>query len=45
MEKRIDLRSCNRALINPMPPKNQQFSDHYYGKLPNKIEQILREVE
>jgi glutamine synthetase len=28
-----------------MPPKTQQFSDHYYGKIPSKIEDALCEVE
>jgi glutamine synthetase type III len=29
-------------MIGKMPPKNQQFSDHYYGKIPSKIEDALR---
>lgn len=32
--KRLDLRNTGRALIGKTPPKHQQFSDHYYGKLP-----------
>ena len=28
-----------------MPPKHQQFSDHYYGKIPAKIEEALRAAE
>lgn len=43
--KREDLRYTGRALIGPMGAKNQQFSDHYYAKLPHKIEDILKEVE
>ena len=33
-----------RALIGKEPPKAQQFSDHYYGKIPNKIEKVLSEI-
>jgi glutamine synthetase len=43
--KRIDIRSCGRALINDIPPRNQQFSDHYYAKIPAIVEDILSEVE
>jgi glutamine synthetase len=43
--KRIDIRQCGRALVNDVPPRNQQFSDHYYGKLPAIVEDILSEVE
>ena len=44
-EKRIDIKSTGRAMIGKMPAKHQQFSDHYYGKLPGKIQKVLREVE
>jgi glutamine synthetase len=43
--KRLDIRQLGRALVGSPPPKNQQFSDHYYGKLPAKIEEVLCEVE
>lgn len=43
--KRLDIRSCGRALLNDVPPRNQQFSDHYYGKLPGIVEEVLSEVE
>ena len=43
--KRLDIRSTGRALINDVPPRHQQFSDHYYGKLPARVEDILKEVE
>ncbi len=35
--KRLDLRNTGRLMIGKIPPKNQQFSDHYYGKLPTII--------
>lgn len=31
-----------RALIGKVPPKHQQFADHYYGKLPRIVEDILK---
>ena len=36
-DKRLDLKTTGRAIIGKTPPKHQQFSDHYYGKLPAKI--------
>lgn len=34
VDKRLDMRTTGRAMIGVLPPKHQQFSDHYYGKLP-----------
>lgn len=45
VDKRVDIRATGRALVGKMPAKHQQFSDHYYGKLPAKVESVLREVE
>jgi glutamine synthetase len=45
LNERLDLKTTGRTLIGKVPPKNQQFSDHYYGKLPCKIEQIFKEIE
>jgi glutamine synthetase len=44
-QQRQDLRYTGRTLIGSVGAKNQQFSDHYYAKLPHKIEDILKEVE
>ena len=44
-DKRIDIRSTGRALIGKMPPKHQQFADHYYSKLPAKVEDILTDIQ
>ena len=44
-KKRLDIKTTGRAMIGKMPPKNQQFSDHYYGKIPKKIEEAFDEVE
>ena len=43
--KRIDFRNTGRALVSDVPPKHQQFSDHYYGKIPSVIEDIFHDVE
>ena len=43
--KRIDLHQTGRALIGRMPPHNQQFSDHYYGRIETIIEKIFKEAE
>lgn len=36
-ENRPDLRFCGRTLLGVVGAKNQQFSDHYYAKMPNEI--------
>lgn len=40
-EARLDIKECGRALYGRLPPKNQQFSDHYYGRIDGKILEIL----
>lgn len=42
--QRQDLRMAGRCLFGRVAAKNQQFSDHYYGKIPGKVEEILKEV-
>ncbi len=42
---RHDLRMTGRCLFGRVAAKNQQFSDHYYGKMPMRVEEVLREVE
>ena len=44
-DKREDLRWTNRALVGTVPARNQQLSQHYYGKIPTKIEIALEEAE
>lgn len=44
-DKRLDLKNTGRVLIGKTPPKHQQFSDHYYGKLPRIIEDAFKEAE
>ena len=44
-ESRIDLKETGRVLYGRDPPHDQEFSDHYFGKLNPKILEILNEVE
>lgn len=44
-ERRLDLTQTGRTLYGQLPPRNQQFSDHYYGKISDKIFDILSECE
>lgn len=41
---RTDLRHTGRTLVGNVGAKSQQFSDHYYGKMPVKIEEIIKEI-
>jgi glutamine synthetase len=43
--KRQDLMFTGRVLVGRVGAKNQQFSDHYFAKIPQEIETILKEVE
>lgn len=43
--KRNDLRYAGRTMMGQVGAKHQQFSDHYYAKVPYQIEDILRELE
>jgi len=43
--KRQDLLFTGRTLVGRVGAKNQQFSDHYFAKIPNEIEAVLREIE
>lgn len=44
-EARVDLHQTGTALYGALPPYNQQLSDHYYGRINNKIYDILNEAE
>ena len=43
-DKREDLRWCNRAIVGTVPARNQQLSQHYYAKIPEKVEAALAET-
>jgi glutamine synthetase len=44
-EKRMDLTQTGRTLYGALPPKNQQFCDHYYGRVDDRIFEILNKAE
>lgn len=42
--KRLDLRLCDRTLFGAMPPKRQELDDHYFGAIPSRISEFMKEV-
>ncbi len=42
---RPDLMLTGRALLGHSPAKGQQLEDHYFGSIPERILQFMREVE
>ncbi|MBL7574772.1 glutamine synthetase [Peptoniphilus asaccharolyticus DSM 20463] len=43
--KRIDLACTGRTLFGARPPKAQEFEDHYFGIIPERVEKFYREVD
>lgn len=39
------MKQTGRCLYGELPPRNQQFSDHYYGRINEQIFEILNECE
>tara|TARA_R110002126_G_scaffold155833_1_gene302937 strand:+ start:41512 stop:43692 length:2181 start_codon:yes stop_codon:yes gene_type:complete len=42
---RPDLLACGRALFGAPPPKGQEFDDHYFGAIPERVQAFMFEVE
>ena len=42
---RPDLLSCGRTLFGALPPKGQEFEDHYFGWLPERVLAFMLESE
>ncbi|KAF4687447.1 hypothetical protein FOZ60_003971 [Perkinsus olseni] len=42
---RPDLVICDRTLFGCVPPKSQQFDDHYFGAIPDRILKCMTETE
>jgi len=42
---RPDLLLTGRALLGQAPAKGQQLEDHYFGSIPERVMQFMREVE
>lgn len=42
---RPDLFTCGRSLFGAKPPKGQEFEDHYFGAIPERVLAFMLEVE
>ncbi|MGL5978201.1 MAG: glutamine synthetase III [Erysipelotrichaceae bacterium] len=43
-EQRYDLLHTGRALFGELPPKSQEFNDHYYGNIPSRVRTFMAEL-
>lgn len=43
--KRPDLLLAGRTLFGAVPPKGQEFCDHYFGKIPQHVSGFMQEVD
>lgn len=44
-DQRPDLINCERALFGAIPPNNQQFSNRYFGPMPQRTEGFFKELQ
>lgn len=42
---RPDLRLCDRTVIGHTAAKDQQLSDHYFGAIPSRVENFMKDFE
>ncbi|OMJ29693.1 Type-3 glutamine synthetase [Smittium culicis] len=42
---RPDLKIAGRSLIGNLPPRHQQLEDHYFGRIPSRVVEMLSEFE
>lgn len=42
---RPDLLLCGRTLLGKYPPKGQQLEDHYFGVIPDRVYDFMRDME
>ena len=42
---RTDLLGCGRTLFGAAPPKGQEFEDHYFGAIPERVLAFMMETE
>jgi len=42
---RSDLLLCGRTLFGAPPAKGQQFDDHYFGAIPERVQVFMQDVE
>jgi glutamine synthetase len=45
VNSRPDLMLCGRTLFGKPPAKGQQFDDHYFGAIPERVQVFMQEVE
>lgn len=43
-DKRRDLKYTGRTLYGTRSPKGQELSDHYYGSIPQRVQDFMREL-
>ena len=44
-EKRLDLKLTGRTLFGAPSPKGQEFEDHYFGSIPDKVSSFMKELD
>ncbi len=42
---RPDLLAANRTVVGAAPPKGQEFDDHYFGAIPDRVMSFMYEVD
>lgn len=43
--KRKDLVLTGRTVLGAMPPKGQEFEDHYFGSIPPRVQEFMADVD
>ncbi len=43
-DARLDLKLTGRTLFGAMAPKGQELDDHYFGSIPTRVAQFMKEV-
>ncbi len=44
-EKRMDLHFTGRTLFGAKPPKGQELDDHYFGTIPTRVVEYMKELD
>lgn len=44
-QQRMDLAFCGRTLMGACPPKGQEFEDHYFGVLNERVSNYMKELD
>ncbi|MCI5773535.1 MAG: glutamine synthetase III [Erysipelotrichaceae bacterium] len=43
-DSRLDLLLCNRTLFGAIPSKAQELDDHYFGSIPTRVHNFMKDV-